>query len=123
MERRAHQRRLHDTLFDQRSIERGSAETRHPRPQPHVRSWRPLGLEARDALHRLDDREPSPFEQELPGERGPIELSEREHAPAASGPAHPLTLPVPCDPESAGARAPWIRRGVSSPGHSAGERV
>ena len=84
MERGAHQRRLHDALFHERAIERPGTECLEPGPQPDVGRGRPLGLEARDALHGPDDRKPLAFQQELSCQGRPIELPEREDALVAA---------------------------------------
>ena len=80
MQRPSHHRRLHDRGPPEQALERLAPEARRPRPDADVRRRRPLRLHPDQALdHRLR-REPLPLQQELPRERRPVQLAQREDA-------------------------------------------
>ncbi|MDB4960411.1 MAG: hypothetical protein JWP01_410 [Myxococcales bacterium] len=63
-------------------MELGAFERGEPGPQPDERRARHLGLHAREAFDRGQRRERRALEEQLPGERGAIEIGEAEDAQA-----------------------------------------
>ena len=84
VERRAHERRLHDAPASDGAHEVIGAEALDARPEPEVRRRRPLRLEPSRPLERLRHRERSTCEQELARERRPVELAKRQQAHAST---------------------------------------
>ena len=75
VDRRAHQRPLHDAAALQRARQRVALEALQPRPQPDVHRRRVLRLQAAHALERPRDRERRALEQHLAGEQRAVELA------------------------------------------------
>jgi hypothetical protein len=81
VDRRAHERRLDHTPPLERSGQIVALEAVQTRPQSDVRVRRVLILDAPHPLECAWDRKPHPFEEELPGEDGAVQLALREEAP------------------------------------------
>ena len=74
MQREPDQRRLDDGAVGEGRVEVGRVEVREPVPQREVRRRRLLCLEGEQAANGLTDIEPFAVQEELPAERGPVEL-------------------------------------------------
>jgi hypothetical protein len=74
VERDAHQRRLDDLTSGERLVELRGAEAVDSVPHGDVRRHRFLRLEGDDATDRLNDGQPRPPEQQLPLQRGAVQL-------------------------------------------------
>ena len=83
VERRAHERGLHDAPASDGAHEVIGAEALDARPEPEVRGRRPLRLEPSRPLERLRHRERTTCEQELARERRPVQLAKRQQAHAS----------------------------------------
>jgi hypothetical protein len=75
VDRRAHQRRLHDLPPLQRPREVTQGEPVEPRPEADVRGRRVLRLQAADSLERPRHRQPGALEQELPRQQRAVQAA------------------------------------------------
>jgi hypothetical protein len=73
VDRRAHERSLHDLAPLERARERISLEAGDARPQPDVHRRRVLRLECPHPLERLRQGELLALEQQLAGEQRPVQ--------------------------------------------------
>ena len=80
VDRRAHERGLHDGAPLERACQVVAAKTFETRPEPDVRVRRVLVLDTADPFERSRDRHTSPLEQELAGEERAVQLALRESA-------------------------------------------
>ena len=80
VERRAHERRLHDRVSPERTREVFAPEALEPRPERVVGGRCPLRLEPREPLDGDARPEARAREQELPEKRRPVQLPEGEDA-------------------------------------------
>ncbi len=78
VDRRAHERRLHDRAPFERARQVITPEAVEARPEPDVRVRGVLVLDPADALERARDRERRAFEQELAREQRAVQLALRE---------------------------------------------
>jgi hypothetical protein len=75
VERDPHQRRLDDLVVAEGAIQVGWVEVGDPVPQRQIRRRGLLGLQCDDPRDSVDNAEPLAGEQQLAGERRPVELT------------------------------------------------
>ena len=130
MQRPAHHRRLDHVAAEHRLLERLPSEAGEPRPEPDVRGGRPLRLHPGEPLDRGDRIEPLPLEQQLPRQRGAVQLPQGQHArrhgrfhlaEPGRGMRRSVTDAIPAarHPRRRGLRRPRRRRPARRPPRSA----
>ena len=80
MDRRTHERRLHDRPPFERPRQVVASKAVEARPQPDVRVRRVLVLDAADPLERARDRQAHALEQQLSREQRAVQLAPGERA-------------------------------------------
>jgi len=79
VDRPAHHADPHGRTSLEQIRERLAAEALEPRPECRIRVVRHLGLHADEVPHRFERRQGRALEQELPGERRPVQLAVAQH--------------------------------------------